>query len=259
MTDYPIDPYWIPSAANAREAIAEIINRLQNYEISFGLRQRARRRFDQEHFERSVTAIICDVIVRHIANPDDRIRVSLRHGDRAPRSRYEPFSFGQTLRHILEIMQAAEMDFLETEWGGRFREVRDDGEEVRVRRQTTIKPGETLLRWIAEIRLTQADFERLEDEEVIILKAGKEWHGDAGNWIEYNDTGQTDRFRSELQIINPWIEASDISYEGLQNVDTTRRRLRRFFSNERFDHNGRLFGGFWQQLSGFERRRNIRI
>jgi hypothetical protein len=259
MVDHPIDPHWIPVTGSSQEAVVEIINRLQNYERYYEHRQRARRAADQEHFERSITAIICDVIQRHLTDRHDWVRVSLSHRHLDTRSRYKPFSFGQTLPHNLRLLEAEEMGFIEKRLGGRREEVGPDGEVVRFAQMTTIRPGPTLLRWIGERSLTRADFGRLENEEVIILKAEKDWHGDRGRWLEYDDYEETNQFRDQMQTINRRLQEADISYAGPQPVDLSVRRLKRFFSNGQFNQGGRLFGGFWQQLSSEFRQRHIRI
>jgi hypothetical protein len=98
-----------------------------------------------------------------------------------------------------------------------------------------------------------------DNEEVIVLKAEKDWHGDPGDRLEYDDNEQTNQFRAEVRSINRSLQEANLSYEGPQPVDLSSRRLRRFFSNGRFDEGGRLFVGFWQILPSEFRRRHIRI
>ncbi len=268
MTDHPIDPHWIPHSTKAKEAVAEIINRLQNYEGYYKLRKRARKAADQDHFERSITAIVCALIQCHLNNKDDWVMVSLSKSNLNKRSRYEPFSFGKTLPHNLQILTAPEMGFAEVKKGKRFLNINEDGELIWIAKRTTLRPGPLLLKWIEgkswiqdrEGRpFTRNNFRRVDDEEVIILKAEKEWHNDKGRWEEYPDNDETNQFRAEVRSINEWIEGADITCVGPQRVDTTKRRLKRYFSNGRFDHSGRLFDGFWIPLKGEYRRRHIRI
>ena len=75
----------------------------------------------------------------------------------------------------------------------------------------------------------------------------------------------TDRFRAELEDINRWLMAADLRFDHfgieppLTPFDIRARRLRRIFTQGRFDSGGRLFGGFWQELRKAERRRGLRI
>ena len=61
--------------------------------------------------------------------------------------------------------------------------------------------------------------------------------------------------------INQWLAAADLRYDPLgipwphTAFDIRDRRLRRIFTQARFNSGGRLFGGFWQQLRKHERRR----
>ena len=100
-------------------------------------------------------------------------------------------------------------------------------------------------------------------EEIIILKASKEDHFDKGKWLQYADTLQTKSFRDDLGRINDWLQASDIEFLPLggmeKTIDAKDRRLHRTFNNSSFEQGGRLFGGFWQNLSKRQRRDGILI
>jgi len=268
MTDHPIDPYWVPHSTYVREAVAEVLKRLQNYEKYYENRKRARREADQAHFERSISAIVCAVIQCYLNNKNDCVSISLSKRDLSKQSRYQPFSFGKTLPYNLAILTAPEMGFLKIKKGERVPVLNNKGEVLWQGRRTTLQPGSMLKKWIggtswikgAEVRpFVQDDFRRVDEEEVIILKAEKKWHGDKGEWLDYTDTEQTKSFRQEVRSINDWIAEAEILYAGPQKIDTSRRRLKRYFNNSRFDHSGRLMEGFWQDLSKDFRRRHIRI
>ena len=93
------------------------------------------------------------------------------------------------------------------------------------------------------------------------LKASKEDHFDKGKWLQYADTPQTKSFRDELGRINDWLQAADIEFlpvDGMEKtVDVNDRKLHRTFNNSSFEQGGRLFGGFWQNLSKRQRRDGI--
>jgi hypothetical protein len=82
--------------------------------------------------------------------------------------------------------------------------------------------------------------------------------------INYADDAQTSRFRAELGRINAGLEAAQLGFDdpaGLP-MDTRKRALRRIFNTPddrpRFDLNGRLNGGWWQDVPR-TRRHAIRI
>ena len=96
-------------------------------------------------------------------------------------------------------------------------------------------------------------------EEVIILKRAHTDHWDKGERIPYKDTPTTRRYRKELLQINAWLETADITFDPTerpkQDVDDSDRRLRRYFNNGSFKEGGRLFGGFWLNLTKRQRRK----
>ncbi len=82
--------------------------------------------------------------------------------------------------------------------------------------------------------------------------------------VDYEDTDKTRRMRAELEHINAWLRQADLSFVGGEAsiINTRQRQLRRIFltydDQPRFDLNGRLSGGWWQNLK-HEKRNGIRI
>jgi len=144
-------------------------------------------------------------------------------------------------------MASPELEFLEMKKG-----LRNPFDNT-LSRQTTIRAGKRLKDRIKEYQLLLDDFELEKTQEIIILKDTKEDLWDAGKWLQYGDTEQTVAYRNELSLINDWIEKADIDYilpyETSTFVDTSDRKLRRYFNNNCFEHGGRLFGGFWQHMT----------
>ena len=86
---------------------------------------------------------------------------------------------------------------------------------------------------------------------------------------QYRDTPQTNAWREQVQRINASLHKADITFDagnGLiaghlipeHGIAFRDRFMRRIFNNERWDHGGRLYGGFWQGLPR-ELRDGIRI
>lgn len=84
--------------------------------------------------------------------------------------------------------------------------------------------------------------------------------------IDYADTDETRRLRAEMARINDALRTADMRFETARHdapVLTKLRHMRRYFTSddegrERFDRNGRLFGGWWQTIKS-ERRHAIRL
>ena len=80
--------------------------------------------------------------------------------------------------------------------------------------------------------------------------------------VEYDDTEQTDRWRADLRLINEGLGAADIRFDAdavtaasaedalaiQSGIAIQERSLKRIFNNGRWDHGGRLYGGFWQGM-----------
>ncbi|WP_092496755.1 hypothetical protein [Faunimonas pinastri] len=136
---------------------------------------------------------------------------------------------------------------------------------------TIIFPLESFQERLRAAGATLDDIEQEEPETIILTR--KEW-GFADNptmpgstrWerrstqSDYRDTGKTKKLRAEVARINRHLRTADIRFTGDEPVDTSKRVLRRYFTQPlgdnkpRFDLGGRLFGGWWQSLKRHQRR-----
>jgi hypothetical protein len=160
--------------------------------------------------------------------------------------------------HILDLMAKPEMAYIEQQVA-----VPVEG----AARATVIRPGLRLLDRLAERGVGIDDLDEHPHGETIVLKRVKdrEDYWDEGGLEEYDDTPDTERHWAELDEINRWIADADLRFdsEGLPwprtQFSIRDRRLRRIFTQCRFDSGGRLFGGFWQSLRKHERRQGLWI
>ena len=144
-------------------------------------------------------------------------------------------------------------------------------------RRSTIEPTASFAREVKAAGITFDDFERDKHEELIVLSRTEKGFGLDGNYgkkhrrIDYEDTAETRRYRTELESINAFLAETNLEFatKGAAptlTVDINRRRLVRYFTlppwqeddRPRFDLGGRLFGGWWENLPREERHR-IRI
>jgi hypothetical protein len=161
---------------------------------------------------------------------------------------------------LLDIMAAPEMAFVEMTLGSQsFRVMDEDLRSVPTGgTQTTLSPGAKLSSRIERFGITLSDIEPSPDQEPVVLRAAKISRQKTADLLEYTDTPETDRLRSEMQAINDWLAQADIECD-LPKVHVTNRYLRRIFNNGTFEEGGRLYGGFWQRLSSDDRLCSIRI
>src|SRR5687767_7774836 len=119
MPERALDANRVPASNRAKRLLREIIDLLQNYEDDHRLRRRRRRQSDLTIFEKSISAIVSDLIVWDILFPGEWLYISLSHRNLRRNNRYEPFSFGSTLSYNLRLLETPEIGFVEKRLGRR--------------------------------------------------------------------------------------------------------------------------------------------
>lgn len=267
--DLWFDPQRIPKTPAARAVVADVLHQVQSYEDHRKVRQRRRKDRDQQTFEATVSAVVCDLIYKHLLDPGRPLVVTRSNRKLGRRSRYRALTYHKAFPAILDALSSPEMGFVEQTLGsqqesGYAAYFGDSNGQRAKRKATTMRPGKRLTRRIIEHQLTWEDFGISIQQESIILKRTKEDLWDEGRKIEYTDTPTTCRYREQMAVINGWLLEADIEFDEVlgdvkQAVDVQDRFLRRVFTLERFDCGGRLFGSFWQRLSKRQRLDGMRI
>ncbi|SFP14617.1 hypothetical protein SAMN03159463_03682 [Mesorhizobium sp. NFR06] len=255
--DRPFNPYRFAASETTKGIVREAVGLLASYEDRFGLRRNKRRPRDQETFEQTVEAILSDLIHGQLVGGSG-IFVTRSNRVLGAKSRYRPTVYSKVFPATLDLLSKPEMAYVE----------QDIAPDIQgASRSTVIRPGQRLLDRIAEHGVALDDLDTHQTGETIVLKRSKDrddfW--DDGGRLDYQDDGMTDRFRAEMSDINQWLQEADLQFDwrGIAWPHTPialrDRRLRRVFTQGRFDSGGRLFGGFWQQLRKDERRVGLRI
>jgi len=246
------DPWRVPHSPPARELVQGVLDEVQAYEAAQGLRKRARRQIDQRSFEATVTAIVCD-LVHALASGDEEVVVPRSNRVLGRKSRYRPAALGKVLPDVLDLLSAPEVGLIEQSLGYQ----NPFGEN----RRTAIQPGPKLLARMAQHRLEASDFTRDAHQEVLVLREPKRHEKHRPDVLEYTDTDETIRMRTNLRRINERIEAASIDIlPGFAPAALPdQRRLRRVFTYGSFESGGRLFGGFWQEMSKADRQAGLQI
>lgn len=113
-------------------------------------------------------------------------------------------------------------------------------------------------------RVSLADFGRLSREETIVARSRRDpAAGAPPALLDYAETGGTEGMRAMVAALNAHVEQADIVFldDGRGAVNVHDRHQRRVFNGSPEDPlqgNGRLYGGFWQNLKR-DRRDAIRI
>lgn len=95
--DRRFQSFRVPRSDAAKSVVADVINQIENYEKRFSHRKRARRQTDQNIFEATIAAIICDLIHRYCEDPEGRVAVTRSHTFLGRKSRYRSLALGTTL------------------------------------------------------------------------------------------------------------------------------------------------------------------
>ena len=255
------NPFLCAKTDKLLELIAEVQTQMSGYEAFHQTRKRARRDKDQVTFERTVEAILCDLCAVVLEATDHKgVHLPLSNKTLRTKSRYKGTALGKTLPDILKVMSAPEMSFVVVEKGHSTFKIVDDELNVAFAggRQTILKAGPKLLSRIERFGITRADVGHAPEEEVLVLRAPKRHSNSIAAYQEYEDDEGTLALRHQMTDINTWLEGADISC-GHPDVNPAQRRLRRIFNNADFAQGGRLYGGFWQQLSSDKRQEHILI
>ena len=244
--DRPLEPWRRPASQKADELVRWVTSIFEHNEKRFRPRQRRRRPADQKVLEGTVAALICDAIHRDLTSPGGRVMLPLSNQKLGTRSRYRAPVYSKQLPQILELLDG---DILDRQKGHQayFGEAK----------QTTIALADRFKGVVESYGIGLSDLRREQGGELLILKRSKEDYWDGGGTFEYDDTPTTNAFRAEVQRINARLASLDLTLDldhpRARKVDLRERSMRRIFNNARFDHGGRLWGGFWQELSKRDR------
>lgn len=255
--DLFFDPWLIARGP----ALIDLVDRTQGFldfhEERTKVRRRARKAADLDTHHALVETVVANLVYTMVDPRGRSLAVSL--SKRPPQTRYDRRIL-RLLRPLLRRLQ--DMDIL-------VLTVSSD-----VGRMSTVRPSAWFERQVKQVDVEFADFGHHPDEEVVILtRTWRDYSDVSGRvgarreWIEYDDTVESRRYRRQMRQINSALAAAQIDFasgDSTSPIDVHNRRLKRFFSlpvdidTPTFNLNGRLFGGWWQNLER-SLRRFIRI
>jgi hypothetical protein len=260
-----LDSWLCAEGQPLQDVVTSVLTSLGNLEK--GERQRARSARAEAFFKETVEVVISNLAFG-VLNPRDgegaSIALYLSKQKRFNPTRYDnPQVTRKTLIKVVGLLERQ----------GSLTITKGEA----VLSASTITPTDGLIALIKEAGVSNSDFGNREGEEVIILnssKAGRRHDREvaydanpSAQRLPYEDSPQIIAYRDEVTALNRSLKDADIEFiddmaEPLVNARS--RTLRRYFSqlgNDRVGawcRNGRLYGGFWQNLRR-SRRANIRI
>lgn len=258
IRDRPFNAYRKAASETTKSIVNDAVALLLQRRAQDGVKRNKPRARDQLVFEQTVEAVLCDLIHHHLIEYDGHIYVTRSNRILGVKSRYRPAAYSKMFPSILDLLDQPEVALV----------MQEKAKAVEgAARATTIRPGKRLLEQMEKQDVGLDDIDEEFTGETIILKRQKDRanYWDEGGMLEYEDDAVIDRYRHQLREINDWIRSADLRFDhsGIPwphtIFDLADRRLRRVFTQGRFNSGGRLFGGFWQNLRKHERRRGLFI
>jgi hypothetical protein len=197
-----------------------------------------------------LNVVLCNLMHVHEQLPGHWIRYSRSSNDYRCIDRYHPF--GKSYRHMLAVIDGLEsVPFIGKKIGFNNR-------ETGKRFQTRIRAKPNLIHLLKHtFNITPEIVQERPYPEIIVLRDHEKFS------VDYEDTEETDRMRSEAKTYNDHlsnheiilgIPTPDMSQLLEKNpVDFTNRGYRRVFNNSSFDNGGRFYGPWWQNLKSILR------
>jgi hypothetical protein len=242
---------------------------IENYETSPmagpKFRRKRRRRDsaatpDRTNFGLLVEALLSDLAYHNALRPDAWIVLSRGKDAVSRRSRYKPRFVGKALPRILDVLALPEMGFIEQRLGEHVR-------GTNFGTSTMIRPTQRLKDRFDQFDIGLHSVALRPGEEVVVLRGNREDScQNPREWLEYPDDDHTNKLRADLRRINEYLENAfgpdaagcTDTYADDRDLppgcDPTAVRMRRFFTYGSFETGGRLYHGFWQQLSRTQRK-----
>ncbi|MGX5733398.1 hypothetical protein [Bosea thiooxidans] len=244
------DPWAYPQGDALHDLAADVVARLDRDEEVRSARVRRRRDHIEKGRELSIGVVVAN-LARLVLPPGETGRLAVVLG-KTPLTakRYRSPASGRLRTALLDQME--DLDLITIERSKRRGEA------------SSIAPTASFAALCGEHRVGLADFGRLSREETIVARPRRDAVvGSSPVLLDYPETGETEAMRAVVVALNAHVAQADIAFlgDGLGAINTHDRHQRRLFNgppDNPLQGNGRLYGGFWQNLKR-ERRGALRI
>jgi hypothetical protein len=248
--DLFFDPFARPFTKRAQEAANVFFDHFIKTESQFNPRKRSRKAIDKEILEEQLGCIFANLVSSQLRKKPKAIAISLSKQELGRKS--TPRILNDTLSEVLETLSKDFAEALALTKGSH-----ESG------KRSTIEPLPFIAELIQAHQLRKNDF-NTKERQPVILRARKtpdqKRKGKPGKELELPDTPEVRALQDQINQINAFLKQQNINYVGDRpEIDEERLTIYRVFNNGRLDKGGRLYGGFWQQLSGDEREEDILI
>lgn len=252
------DPQYRAKDEELKKAVKALTLLLEREEMNQGIRQRKRNEASQRSFRQAVEAMVCNLVLLDKVAGEAALSIPKASSSMWGQGRYANPIYGQHFLDIIGMM--ARLRLIEQRRGFRI--------SARFKAPTLIRSTAVLRDKLPLKEFTWQSILRINDPEVIVLKSGKD-EDNKSVPISYRDIGKVKQWRRQVQRLNAHLAKAEIEVNDKSNqlqigdngglIVPLRRSLYRGFNNGRWDHGGRLWGGFWMSMKREDRFRLIRV
>lgn len=248
--DLFFDAFAKPVTKRAQDASKAFLDHFIQTESQFKPRKRSRKAIDQSILEEQLGCIFANLASSQLRKKPKAIAISLSKQELGRKS--TPRILNDKLIDVLETLSE---DFA---WALKLTKGSHESGK-----RSTIEPLPYISELITTHQLRKSDF-NTKERQPVILRARKteeeKKKKKPGKELDLPDTPEVKILQEQINQINAFIRQQNISYVGDRpEIDEERLTIYRVFNNGRLDEGGRLYGGFWQQLSGEKREEDILI
>jgi len=237
--DLFFDPESRPTSGKAKKALKTVMEMFLAAEKNHSPRTRVRKTRDADILEQQMGAILGNLVAGAIRKKPTPVAVPQSKDVLGRKS--SSVVMNDKLPHVLNVMHFA----------GILRKV---GGNHATKKLTTIEAVGAGLQFIQEAGLKRKDF-KIRERAPIVLRGVKspdeKRRQKPAKELPLPDTDEAKRLIDEVERFNKYLALQRIEYKGeREDVDDERKSTHRVFNNGSLTQGGRLYGGFWQWLSG---------
>ena len=220
----------------------------------------------QQDPKRQLKVLILDLYVAWLDDPTLCIGINRNNNAYRVNSRYNALHISRKILDVVDVL--ADTGYLDYLHGSH-----DRVNNGRFSRTSRIRPSLKLQDKFKELSVSPLDVDQHYQQQTVILT---DYETDAeGNYTksnrkkkgkdkDYEDTDFTKDIRRDLEAYNELLQQAYIDIATLEEpfivrtkkdgstqrikIDQSKKFVRRIFSRGDWNYNGRLYGGFWQQV-----------
>jgi hypothetical protein len=255
-----LDPQRHAASPRLLAVVDEVCRLSLAVEARHGNRTRTRRAQALALFRAGIDCVVANLVYL-TALSRDTFRTTRDDAALASKWRYRPPVLSRQLIQAVDAMALAAAGFVTVKLGRQAGfGVDDDGLVYKVGAQTEVTITARLAERLAGMSIE--DTARHADQEIVLLKKPRVDDAPA-KLQDYDDTGLTESYRTDVRKINAYLSTFDVEYTGGDTIDTDARYLHRGFTNSDWFQGGRLSptvgGAFWYPMSHAERLAHLTI